>query len=401
MRLTVSGPARWLFGQAPFAAEVGSDNLVVTTRGGDLRLGRGDVRRVVGTRGWLWDTLRVEPATGPALVLRGLRRGSAVPAALIWHAWGLAPLASATARAFQFLLDRDAYCNRTAHAEWRARAERWAWGIPATLDDLPLPADIVRDLTDCRDYFANGEQIVEARNDAWVRRKTQEHAAWFARAGGKHGLTDEQQEAILRDEDNCLVVAGAGTGKTSTVAGKVGYLLRTGAARPEQILLLSFTRKAAKEMAERIAGTVDVEIARQVRSATFHELGVEILAVSDGVRPSVSKYAEDPTALGVAIMGYLKAMLEDPATRAVTAEFFAYNEFPYRSPFEFASAHEYYQYVQAYELRTIKGEKVKSHEELTIANWLHLHGVAYEYERQYPHATATIQHRQYKPGCFS
>ena len=236
MRLTVSSLARRLFGRAPFAAELEYDSLVLTTRDGDLRLARPDVRRVVGTTGWLWDTLRVEPATGPTLVLRGLRRGSAIPGALTWHAWGLAPLAGVTARAFQYLLDRDAYCNRTAWAEWRARVERWAWSIPATLDDLPLPAEIRRDIAECRDHFANGERIVAARNDAWVRRKKQEHASWFARAGGKYGLTDEQQEAILRDEDNCLVVAGAGTGKTSTVAGKVGYLLRTGDARPEQVL---------------------------------------------------------------------------------------------------------------------------------------------------------------------
>ena len=53
MRLTVSSPARWLFGRAPFAAQVGFDALVLTTRDGDLRLARGDVRRVAGTSGWL------------------------------------------------------------------------------------------------------------------------------------------------------------------------------------------------------------------------------------------------------------------------------------------------------------------------------------------------------------
>lgn len=400
MRLTIDSFARRLFSRAASEILVESDHLVVATRGGARHLAREEVRRVAASPGWPWDTLRVEPAAGPALVLRGLPRGSAARAALFWQAWGLAPLAASTARAFRALLERDAYCNHTAFEDWRTRAARWGTDIPATLEELPLPDDVKRDFADCRDYIAQGQQRVDARNDAWVRRKKDEHAAWFARAGGSHGLTDEQQEAILRDEDNCLVVAGAGTGKTSTVAGKVAWLLRTGAAQPEHILLLSFTRKAANEMHERIASTVGGEVARQVRVATFHQLGVDILAATDGVRPSVSRYAEDPKALGVAITRHLEAMLADPASRGELGAFLAYGQFPYRSRFEFATAHEYYQYVRGQELRTLKGVKVKSHEELTIANWLHLHGVAYEYERAYAHHTATVEHRQYKPDFY-
>ena len=61
MRLTVSSFARRLLPQAPFAVDIEADALVLATRDGDLRLSRSDVRRVAGTRGWLWDTLRVEP----------------------------------------------------------------------------------------------------------------------------------------------------------------------------------------------------------------------------------------------------------------------------------------------------------------------------------------------------
>jgi len=67
---------------------------------------------------------------------------------------------------------------------------------------------------------------------------------WFD-TGQTYPLTVGQREAILHDEENALVVAGAGTGKTSTIVGKVGYLLNAGFARPEEILLLAFTRKLA------------------------------------------------------------------------------------------------------------------------------------------------------------
>jgi DNA helicase IV len=400
MRVTASNLARLIFRRSPLSVEVGPTDLTLARVGGDLKLSRDQVRSVSGKSGWLWDTLRVEPSSGGAIMMRGLPKGTAMTASLLWQAWGLAPLAGQVTRAFRALLDRDAYFNRTALAEWRGLAAGLGRSMPAAFDGLPLPAEVGRDLADCRSYLADAEQLVFTRNDTFVRRKMQEHAAWFAAAGAQYGLTTEQQEAILRDEDNTLVVAGAGTGKTSAVAGKVGYLLRTDAARPEQILLLSFTRKAATEMAERLATVLGPDVASAVQTSTFHGLGVEIVAQAAGFRPSVSRLAEDPVALRRAITGYLQALFEDPASRQEMLEFFAYFRFPYRSPFEFETAHEHHQYVLGHELRTMKGELVKSHEELLIANWLFLNGVAYEYERAYRHDTATVRYRQYKPDFF-
>lgn len=397
MRLTTSGVARWFYRGAPIAADVEPDTIVVLTRDGTVAFERADVRRLVAHPGWPWDSLRIEPTSGRAVTVRGLARGTAARATGTWQAYAVAPLAAATLDAFRALLARDAYVTRGALDAWRDRASLVAAAIPANLERLALSVDVRRGLDRCRICLADADRLTAGRNDEYVREKMHEHAAWFATAGGRYALTDEQQDAILRDEDNCLVVAGAGTGKTSTVAGKVGYLLRTGAARPEQILLLSFTRKAATEMAERIVTTVGADAALGLRATTFHALGVDILAHADGARPSLSSYAEDPLALGTAITGYLEALLTEPATRSETMDFLAYSQTPYRSTFDFATAHEYYQYLRDHELRTLQGELVRSHEELTIANWLYLHGIAYEYERAYEHDTATIQHRQYHP----
>ena len=59
------------------------------------------------------------------------------------------------------------------------------------------------------------------------------------------------RRAIVTDEDATLVNAGAGTGKTSTIVGKVDYLLRRGLARPEEILVLAFGKKAQEAASDR------------------------------------------------------------------------------------------------------------------------------------------------------
>ena len=65
-------------------------------------------------------------------------------------------------------------------------------------------------------------------------------------------LDDDQRKVILTDEDYCLVIAGAGAGKTTTVAAKVKYLVEKKDVKPEEILVVSFTNKAVGELKEKI-----------------------------------------------------------------------------------------------------------------------------------------------------
>ncbi|HVF08647.1 MAG TPA: ATP-dependent helicase [Actinomycetota bacterium] len=93
-------------------------------------------------------------------------------------------------------------------------------------------------------------------------------------------LNDAQRDAVTHGEGPLLVVAGAGTGKTTTLASRVAWLLAAG-VRPERMLLLTFSRRAAREMtsrAERIAGAHDAGIdASRVWSGTFHAIGNRLL----------------------------------------------------------------------------------------------------------------------------
>ncbi|PYM83578.1 MAG: hypothetical protein DME13_15385, partial [Candidatus Rokuibacteriota bacterium] len=90
------------------------------------------------------------------------------------------------------------------------------------------------------------------------------------------GLNDAQREAVTHDTGPLLIVAGAGTGKTTVITRRIAYLIDQGKARPEEILALTFTDKAAAEMEARVDelvpyGYADVEI------ATFHAFGDALL----------------------------------------------------------------------------------------------------------------------------
>lgn len=103
-------------------------------------------------------------------------------------------------------------------------------------------------------------------------------------------LTKRQREACASDEDATLIIAGAGTGKTSTIMAKIGLLLRTGQCQPEQVLAISFTNKSADELAKRVKERLGVDI----QISTFHKLGLEILSSTSGGKPLLAPFASDP-----------------------------------------------------------------------------------------------------------
>ena len=96
-------------------------------------------------------------------------------------------------------------------------------------------------------------------------------------------LNPEQREAILYEGGHLLVVAGPGTGKTMTLAHRIAYLLHSEQAAPTQILALTFTNKAAREMRERITPLLPKQQKGEIRVATFHGFCLEVLR-NDGGR---------------------------------------------------------------------------------------------------------------------
>jgi DNA helicase IV len=192
-------------------------------------------------------------------------------------------------------------------------------------------------------------------------------------------LTHAQRLAVILDEPRNLVVAGAGTGKTSVLVAKVGYLLKSGACKPEEILLVAFNAKAAAELTERVAEKFDSEI----DAKTFHGLGNQILGDILGAKPPLSPLAGDPVGMNRFISEAVDQLLDDRKTRKVILKFFLEHLQPSRPIESFTSERDHRAYIESLGLRTLNGEKVKSLGELDIANFFFVKGVKYDYEPRY------------------
>jgi DNA helicase-4 len=229
------------------------------------------------------------------------------------------------------------------------------------------------------------ERFVDAQLDRWTE---------FLDTVESMPLTPEQRLSVVVDEDATLVLAGAGSGKTSVITAKAAYLVKAGIRSPEELLLLAFARDAATEMSERIEARCGVPIAAR----TFHALAYEIIGDVEGEKPALAPTATDDKAflsLIRDILRYIVSRVSDVAETVIGWFAGFFDDFP--SPWDYKSAHEWYSEVESRNLRTLQGETVNSFEELLIANWLYRNGIAYEYEPTYEHKLTGTGRRVYTP----
>jgi len=225
------------------------------------------------------------------------------------------------------------------------------------------------------------------------------HAAFFEQVE-KQPLSQPQREACVTNEDHTLVVAGAGTGKTSTIIGKAGYLLQANLAKADNILLLAFGKKAADEMEVRIAERLP-EAGNKLKATTFHAFGNRIVAETQGKKQALTRFAEQSNELHQFIERVIEQRVTDCLDyKAQLVRYFVCYSTPGRSEYDFKTIEEYHEFIESCRLITLKGEFVKSVGELRVANLLHLYSIPYEYETPYIHNTATIDRRQYKPDFY-
>ena len=120
--------------------------------------------------------------------------------------------------------------------------------------------------------YENIDYIQNEYNSEYLKNENEKYKAFFSNIDGK-SLDSQQRTAVITDDTYNLIIAGAGSGKTFTIAAKVKYLVEKKNIKPEEILLISFTNKAAEEMTNRIQNKLNIPLTAQ----TFHKLGLSIL----------------------------------------------------------------------------------------------------------------------------
>ena len=379
----------------------------VSLEGGLLRFGDaegtpvGGIDSIETRRSWFWTRLTVREADGAERAIGGLDREEAerLTAAVLTEA---ARVARTLALELTQLGDR---LNRL-HGGSRYARESQTSGLQADIASTVergggalarafLPAQTTEALARIQSV-ARIEVYEAAREEANARFVAASAPAVAQAAQGvlSSPPTAEQAAAIATDEDATLVLAGAGTGKTAVITGKIAHLVRNRSIPPRQILVLAFNRKAAEEIRQRLPDDL-----AGAHVATFHAFGRRVIADVE-VAPTLSTLAEDEAMLPAAIDRILVDLVDDPRQSRVLADFITRHRADYRSQFDFNTPGQYYDHVRRIELRTLSGDLVKSFEELEIANFLTLNGVSFHYERPYPVETVTPWHRQYRPDFY-
>ena len=132
-----------------------------------------------------------------------------------------------------------------------------------------------------------GSTIINEHNNKYVREHLVSEKSYLDNilheVDPKILLDDEQRQVILSDEDYTLIIAGAGAGKTTTVAAKVRYLVERQHIDPKQILVISFTNKAVGELKERI----NEGLLLPCQITTFHSAGYSILRKQDDIKKKI------------------------------------------------------------------------------------------------------------------
>ena len=208
-------------------------------------------------------------------------------------------------------------------------------------------------------------------------------------------LDEDQRRVILTDEDYCLVIAGAGAGKTTTVAAKGKYLGEKKQIDPSQILVVSFTNKAVEELCDKV--NRDLNIACPI--ATFHSTGNAILRKQNPEQLNIV----DASRLYYVLQDYFRtAVLKNESLVNNLILFFAsYFDAPYegndlntffnkiaKSNFSTIRSDLDEFKCQVLDSRTkktvtIQNEVLRSQQEVEIANFLYLNQIDYEYEPLY------------------
>lgn len=242
-------------------------------------------------------------------------------------------------------------------------------------------------------FVSDFEQInshIKQHNEAVIRSLLQTHKEFFDQCL-TYPLDSQQRRSIVSEEDNCLVVSSAGSGKTSSIVGKVRYLTEIKGVDPKRILLISYTNKAASELTERIANA-------GLKGYTFHKLAIDIIGKVTGIKPSI---CDNTDALFVEIYHDL---LKNADFKEGVLEYFI--DYPNDKTAGEQNKDERREQLSEQKKVRIKAMSpdmdghtiyVRSEQEHKICIALSSLGIKFRYEEAYEHPLADEMHSQYKP----
>jgi len=279
-----------------------------------------------------------------------------------------------------------------AHSEMEDFIESYNNVAKAKVDLIfPKYAQYVLD-EDSRQLLSIIQRIETERiehNKQFVRTELESNKLYFDHVLGNYPLDPQQRDSIVKLEDNCLVIASAGSGKTSTIVGKTKYLVEKQHVDPAKILLLTYTKKAANELSERMQIT-------GLGSGTFHSLAYRIIAEVTGQTPSICD-------ADVPLNVFRKLVLENENFLHAVDNYIINLQSLMKLEHDYIDAFSYFEDRMKYGIQAlfpdVDGNIIftRSEEEKRLCSILTRNGIFFRYECDYCINTRTPERRQYKP----
>ena len=358
------------------------------------------------TRGYFWDDLVIPLENGNALRFSGVakKQSRVLQTALTEHCQKyikafyqeIAPDVQQAYQQAKLLCSGQRYIRHALAQQWFTNYQHLDKIIARQDIHVFLPSEAKRYLKTLHPLLTQGYAYIDKRNKAYVRQQLTTFQLFFDQVES-NPLTINQRKACVIDEQHNLVLAGAGTGKTSTMIGRAGYLIKAGLAAPEKILMLAFARKAAEEMDGRIQAQLGLN---NLKAKTFHSLGKHIIATVEGELPLINKMTEDERLRSCFVDEHLQRLIADEQYKSRLVSYFLRFSYPYKSTFNFNSLSDYNNYILENELRTLQGELVKGYEQCEIANCLFRQGIRYQYATNYQVNRTGLDARAYQPDFY-
>jgi len=238
--------------------------------------------------------------------------------------------------------------------------------------------------------FGGLNKLVKQHNDEVINCLLETYRDFFDHCL-KYPLDEQQRRSIVSEEDNCLVVSSAGSGKTSSIVGKVKYLTEIKGVAPERILLISYTSKAAAELTERMATD-------GLKGYTFHKLAIDLIGKVTGIKPSI---CDKTDALFVDI--YHNLLEKSSFKKSIVKYFVNYQtdeadwEQRKNERREQLSGQKNVKLKAMFPDMDGRAIYVRSEQEQKICFVLSSLGVKFRYEEPYEHQLADEMHSQYRP----
>ncbi|WP_295590706.1 UvrD-helicase domain-containing protein [uncultured Methanobrevibacter sp.] len=310
---------------------------------------------------------------------------------------------------FMSLLDsQDVYIDENIYEEFKSRFNKSycnyfdLFKMDDYIDEFN-DKFIEKEKIDCINNFKNGyisnseklelirslnikwdiDSIVDEHNEKYIDEQIKLERFYFDNIAGR-SLDEDQIRAVLTDDDNTQIVAGAGTGKTLTLQAKVKYLIEKQGISPSDILCISFSNSARDDLAKKLEKTLGNN---QVDVRTFHSIGFKILGENGEGRE-----VPDRELINLIDDYFKENIVENPKLLKDFIEFFCYYMniiYINDSNFKFQTIRsklneldQFDEYLKEYlQVEHVKQKKeyMENIQELTVANYLFIHNINFEY----------------------